>query len=144
MGQGIDTYDAVYVANELDYDKCNNRQRLEDTSPVFTVMGQFFGLSKIFSYTHRLFLTSWIYYNDRADLFKIVDDQLINKTDRQVCWNGQKGGLEGLRQKGWTVLGYLILRREALTRKIGKVNFETFPKLLERPTSLNIPGQGRD
>jgi Mononegavirales RNA dependent RNA polymerase len=33
-----------------------------------------------------------------------------------VCWQGQKGGLEGLRQKGWSILNLLIIQRESKIR----------------------------
>lgn len=36
-----------------------------------------------------------------------------------LCWEGQLGGFEGLRRKGWTVLNYLIHLRDALTRNTG-------------------------
>lgn len=43
-----------------------------------------------------------------------------------MCWNGQKGGLEGVRQKGWSIVNLLIIRRE------GKI----------RNTALDILAQG--
>lgn len=58
-----------------------------------------------------------VYYNDRPDPMVVIAGELRNKyPDKVVCWMGQAGGFEGLRQKGWSIVNYLILRREALTR----------------------------
>lgn len=116
-GQGRDSYDKIYIANSLDYDKWNNRQRFESNSPVFTIMGEFLGYNRLIRLTHKLFENSLIYYNDRPDLMS-VDGETLRNIDptKKVTWTGQLGGFEGLRQKGWSILNYLILRREALTR----------------------------
>lgn len=44
-GQGGDDYEYIGPANHLDYQKWNNHQRKEATSPTFRVIGQFFGLA---------------------------------------------------------------------------------------------------
>ncbi|ALO28655.1 polymerase [Lone star tick rhabdovirus] len=117
IGQGTNSYDKIYIANSLDYDKWNNRQRLESNSAVFKVMGLFLGYPNIFVRTHEFFENSLIYYNDRPDLMTVRGQVVSNRNpDKVVTWNGQLGGFEGLRQKGWSVLNYLVLRREALTR----------------------------
>lgn len=43
--------------------------------------------------------------------------EILYKTrDLSPCWEGQLGGLEGLRQKGWSIVNLLVLLREAKTR----------------------------
>lgn len=116
MGQGLDDYSSIGIANHIDYEKWNNHQRLESNGPVFRVMGQFFGLPNLFERTHEFFQKSLIYYGDRPDLMEVRGNTLVNKTTQKVCWNGQAGGLEGLRQKGWSVLSLLIILREAKIR----------------------------
>lgn len=115
-GQGGRFYSEIGVANHLDYEKWNNHQRKEATNPVFVVMGKFFGLPKLFERTHEFFEKSLIYYKDRPDLMEIVDGHVQNKPGQMICWNGQAGGLEGLRQKGWSVLNLLVIEREAKIR----------------------------
>lgn len=116
-GQGLNSYEKVYIANSLDYEKWNNRQRYESNEPVFTVMGKFLGYPKLISYTHLCFQNCLIYYNERPDLMIVRNNSLENRDPtKKVCWNGQFGGFEGIRQKGWSILNYLILRREAMTR----------------------------
>lgn len=115
-GQGGLMYAEIGVANHLDYEKWNNHQRKEATDPVFRVIGQFFGLPNLFVRTHEFFEKSLIYYIDRPDLMEVVDGKVQNKGGNLVCWDGQAGGFEGLRQKGWSVLNLLVIEREAKIR----------------------------
>ncbi|AGE10378.1 RNA polymerase [grass carp rhabdovirus] len=115
-GQGLDDYSSICIANHIDYEKWNNHQRKESNGPVFRVMGQFLGYPRLFERTHEFFESSLIYYNGRPDLMDVRGDSLINTTDKLVCWEGQAGGLEGLRQKGWSVLNLLVINRESSIR----------------------------
>lgn len=117
-GQGRNDYENITIANHLDYQKWNNFQRKQATTPVFKVMGQFFELPMLFARTHEFFERSLIYYRDRPDLMTVVDGQVENKNpDQLVCWNGQAGGLEGLREKGWSVLNLLVIERAGRKHK---------------------------
>lgn len=106
----------VNYANHLDYSKWNNHQRGEANDPVFRVMGQFLGLPNLFTRTHEFFKKSLVYYKDRPDLMRVESGKVINATENIVCWEGQAGGLEGLRQKGWSVVNYLGIERQAKIR----------------------------
>ncbi|UOX72918.1 RNA-dependent RNA polymerase [Wenzhou Rhinolophus pusillus ledantevirus 1] len=116
QGQGGSDYNQICIANHIDYEKWNNHQRKEATGPVFKVMGQFLGFPNLIYRTHEFFEQSLIYYNGRPDLMQVRNGTLENNSDKIVCWQGQLGGLEGLRQKGWTVVGLLMIRREAKIR----------------------------
>ncbi|ASM90779.1 polymerase [Holmes Jungle virus] len=116
QGQGSDNYEYVSIANHIDYEKWNNHQRKESNYYVFKVMGQCFGLPNLFTRTHEFFEQSLVYYPQRADLMTVNGNTLDNFSEYLVCWNGQKGGLEGLRQKGWSVLNYLVIERESRIR----------------------------
>lgn len=115
-GQGLSDYSRVNYSNHLDYSAWNNHQRKEATDPVFRVMGQFFGLPNLFTRTHEFFQQSWIYYPDRADQIHLTKDGQPYSPNNQFFWNGQAGGLEGLRQKGWTLLNLLMILRESKIR----------------------------
>lgn len=79
---------------------------------MFKVIGQFFGLPMLFARTHEFFEKSLIYYRDRPDHMHVVNNQVENRDpSKRVCWNRQAGGLEGLRQKGWSVLNLLVIVR---------------------------------
>ncbi|APG78762.1 RNA-dependent RNA polymerase [Drosophila immigrans sigmavirus] len=115
IGQGGVDYQNICIANHFDYEKWNNHQRKESNNPVFRVMGQFLGYPELICRTHEFFEKSWIYYNDRPDMFTLQGDSIICKSGH-YAWNGQAGGLEGLRQKGWSILNLLVIRRESLLR----------------------------
>ncbi|QNM37830.1 RNA dependent RNA polymerase [Thrips tabaci associated dimarhabdovirus 1] len=117
-GQGIDDYTRVSIANHLDYEKWNNHQRHDATYPVFRVMDQFLGFTRLISRTHEFFENSLVYYKERPDLMKVEGRELKNRTEKLVTWTGQAGGFEGLRQKGWSILNLLVIRREASRRNV--------------------------
>lgn len=111
-GHGHDDYSTIGIANHLDYQKWNQFQRGEANDPVFIVMGKFCGRSKLFLRTHEIFRACLVYLISRPDLMKVVDEKLVNKFEETtVCWYGQAGGFEGLRQKGWTVVDALSIER---------------------------------
>lgn len=112
-GQGLTNYDNITIANHIDYEKWNNHQRGDANNPVFKVMGQFLGYPNLIVRTHEFFEKSLIYYNNRTDLMTVEKGEVVNRDpERIVCWRGQKRGLEGLRQKGWSIVNLLIIRRE--------------------------------
>lgn len=114
-GQGEADYENLTITDHIDYEKWNNHQRGEANNPIFLVMGKFLGYPHLIERTHEIFEKSWIYYLNRADLMDFDGEgNLMNRTELRVCWNGQKGGLEGLRQKGWSICNLLVLRRESL------------------------------
>jgi mRNA capping enzyme len=116
-GQSDRFYNELTIANHIDYEKWNNFQRYASTAPVFTVIGKFHGYPNLFTRTHEFFEKSLIYYRDRPDLMTLNGNVVINKKDdERVCWNGQLGGLEGLRQKGWSVLNLLVIEKESHIR----------------------------
>ncbi|QCF24331.1 RNA-dependent RNA polymerase [Frog lyssa-like virus 1] len=118
-GHGLTEYTRVTWAYHLDYEKWNNHQRHESTCDVFKVLDQVFGMKNVFTRTHEFFQESWIYYPDRPDLIRI-EENVIGSFDPdgrgEIAWNGQQGGLEGLRQKGWSLISLLMIEREAKTR----------------------------
>ncbi|AZL49339.1 RNA-dependent RNA polymerase [Charleville virus] len=103
--------DIITICNHLDYEKWNNNQRGASNNPVFRVMGQFLGYPRLIERTHEIFENSFIYFVNRPDLMTVTDDRIENSTAQRVCWQGQLGGLEGLRQKGWTISSMLMLLR---------------------------------
>ncbi|ACU65444.1 RNA-dependent RNA polymerase [Drosophila obscura sigmavirus 10A] len=115
IGQGGKDYTQICIANHFDYEKWNNHQRKESNGPIFRVMGQFLGYPSLIERTHEFFEKSWIYYKDRADCLEVKGDRIYS-TEGQFCWNGQLGGLEGLRQKGWSILNLLVINRESKIR----------------------------
>ncbi len=77
---GITVKDRCYT-NHIDYEKWNNHQRYESTAPVFTVMGKFYGLPRLFERTHLFFHECFIYFVDRVDLLLWDGEKIVNATD---------------------------------------------------------------
>ncbi|AJR28463.1 polymerase [Manitoba virus] len=116
-GQGLSDYSFISIANHIDYEKWNNHQRYESNCHIFRIMGECFGLPNLFLRTHEFFQKSLIYYNQRPDLMMCQGDEMFPiHNDQFVCWNGQAGGLEGLRQKGWSIVNLLVIERESKIR----------------------------
>ncbi|CAH4035260.1 unnamed protein product [Pieris brassicae] len=115
-GQRNDDYETIYIANHIGYTKWNNHQRDEANNPVFKVTDKFLVIESLISRTHEFFQKSLVYYNNRPDLMRVVNGKVQNKGDQTVCWEGQQGGLEGLRHKGWSVVNLLVIRRESMNR----------------------------
>ena len=113
-GQCLNSYESIGISNHIDYSIWNNHMRAKSTGPLFRVLGAACGLPHLFTATHRIFEESTIHYSERCDLLKVVDEKLVNNSNVLVCWDGQKGGLEGLRQKGWSLLSYLILESRVI------------------------------
>ncbi|AEJ07650.1 putative RNA-dependent RNA polymerase [Oak-Vale virus] len=115
-GQGRDDYKEVTYANHMDYSKWNNHQRGKINNPTFKVMGMFLGYPKLIERTHEIFEKSLIYYAGDKTLLKIEGGEIVNAGGSIACWRGQAGGLEGLRQKGWTITSLLMIERVSRLR----------------------------
>nr|AXF38662.1 MAG: RNA-dependent RNA polymerase [Duck rhabdovirus] len=111
-GHGHDDYTSLTISNHLDYSKWNNHQRKESNKYVFEVMGKFLGYPNLIARTHEFFEKSLVYFCNRPDLMCVHGNEILNRNDDfRVCWQGQLGGLEGLRQKGWSIVNLLLILR---------------------------------
>ncbi|AJR28499.1 polymerase [Rochambeau virus] len=116
-GQGRPDYDFITVANHIDYEKWNNHQRDESNKSIFRVMDNFLGYNNLISRTHEIFQKSWIYYAGRSDVLERRGNKIVDiSPEGCFFWEGQAGGLEGLRQKGWTAVSFLVVERESRKR----------------------------
>jgi Mononegavirales RNA dependent RNA polymerase len=79
-------------------------------------MGQFYGLPRLFERRHLWFKDCFFYFADRVELLYWDRRKIANRSCILTSWYGQKGGLEGLRQKGWTLISMLVIEREGKTR----------------------------
>jgi hypothetical protein len=94
QGQASDSHRCF--TNHIDYEKWNNHQGYESTAPVFTVMGKYNGLPRLFERTHLFFQECFVYFADRVDLLVWDREKIVNATDTLTSWYSQPGGLEGL------------------------------------------------
>ncbi|AJR28373.1 polymerase [Iriri virus] len=117
QGQGRNDYEYITIADHIDYEKWNNHQRDESNKSIFRVMDQFLGYNNLISRTHEVFQRSWIYYAGRSDVLERRGNKIVDNTGKNCFfWEGQAGGLEGLRQKGWTTVSFLVVERESRKR----------------------------
>lgn len=71
---------------------------------MFKAIDHAFGYERVISRTHEIFQKCFSYYVDSP--LKITP----GKDNLPFCWQGQYGGIEGLRQKGWSIVGAQLLR----------------------------------
>lgn len=112
VNHGRPDYGQICFSNHIDYSKWNNYQSKEANEHVFRVMGAFLGYKNLISQTHDFFKDSLVYYLGAPELLDVQDGELISANpEDQLTWTGQLGGLEGLRQKGWSITNYLAIER---------------------------------
>ncbi|APF29060.1 L protein [Menghai virus] len=107
-GQRGNKYQYITYANHIDYSKWNNHQRDKAVGPVFSVLDKLYGYNTFFRLSHKIFEQCTVYYPERPDYFG---------KDSQFYWEGQPGGFEGIRQKGWSLVGILCLMRESKIKR---------------------------
>ncbi|UXD79146.1 RNA-dependent RNA polymerase [Alphacytorhabdovirus alphapogostemi] len=102
------------VCISLDFEKWNGHMRKEMTSGVFTAIGDLFGLSELYNATYDLFSESYYYLADGSYIPSISESgDLV--VEEPASFVHHKGGMEGLRQKGWTL--YTVCGLEVILSK---------------------------
>ncbi|DBA36997.1 TPA_asm: L [Cynara alphacytorhabdovirus 1] len=95
------------VCFSLDFEKWNGHMRKESTGPTFTALGELFGLPNLYLNTYDIFESSYYYLADGSYLPRYAGSELI--VEEPYSFTGHKGGMEGLRQKGWTLFTVVCL-----------------------------------
>nr|WPV62714.1 MAG: RNA-dependent RNA polymerase [Wufeng shrew rhabdovirus 10] len=112
-----DSQSTLKVTMNIDFEKWNNHMRESITSRWFLTLDDLFGIEGLFSYTHKFFNSVPIYLADNSV-------KLPNKDGKLTYGPGvmfhHLGGIEGLRQKGWTVVTSSLI--QYVSRKF---NFKT-------------------
>lgn len=82
--------------------------REEETMTIFSDFDDLFGLTKVFSRSHQVFNTCTFYLADGSmtPSFNANGEMLIESG----IWRDHLGGVEGMRQKGWTIFTVVILK----------------------------------
>lgn len=103
--------------SSLDFVKWNSNMREGDTRGIFKMIDNLFGLNNCISRTYQMFDSALIYLADSFFLPHIIEGQFVESPE---IWSGHLGGIEGLRQKGWTVwtVCLLLLLAEKITGKL--------------------------
>lgn len=117
---------SVSIIFSLDIDKFNHRWRKESTDPFFGMMDDLFGTDNLYTFSHRFFENAYYClssYNHPPEYLRKPTHGVNDKSakdnydgnrkeflrlhpnlegESKTTWQGQAGGCEGLRQKGWT------------------------------------------
>ncbi|WAL01514.1 replication/transcription [Electric ant rhabdovirus] len=102
----------------LDFSKWNSNMRKNETLPLFKTLDEMFDFLNCFQRTHEMFEGSAAYLLNGTYL-PTIDSEGKLKPDIG-CWYGHLGGIEGLRQKGWTIwtVSLILLAAEDLPFKL--------------------------
>lgn len=95
------------VITNTDFAKWNSNMRNEETIRIFKDMDNLFGWLSVISRTHEMFEESTLYLADGT--ITPIDDH-GNWINSEGVWTGHLGGIEGLRQKGWTIITVVLLK----------------------------------
>lgn len=102
----------VTVVTNMDFVKWNSNMREEETGPLFKDIDHLFGFENLVSRTYEMFRESQMYLANGHVLPEISRDGSQLETGPTV-WSRHLGGVEGLRQKGWTLFTVSLIKRVA-------------------------------
>lgn len=101
----------VTIVVNSDFSKWNSNMREEETAGCFSFMDELLGFKNCIRRTHEMFKSSQLYLADGSILPEVVKTKRGVKLKESLSvWSGHLGGIEGLRQKGWTIWTACILR----------------------------------
>ncbi|AJG39134.1 RNA-dependent RNA polymerase [Shuangao Bedbug Virus 2] len=98
------------VVFEIDFNKWNSYMREEETYGLFEDFDDLFGIPNCFVRTHSMFKDAQLYLADGSYLptpHPTIPKRLV---EDEGTWSNHLGGIEGLRQKGWTIFTVVVLR----------------------------------
>ncbi|QPB73978.1 RdRp [Hymenopteran orino-related virus OKIAV85] len=96
-----------YVFITLDFSSWCTNFRYEAATPLFIELDRLFGLHNVYSFTHLFPLMSYLLFQDRFSPPQQGPDG--NPLPGPRCYPYPEAWLEGLRQKGWTLLTILVI-----------------------------------
>lgn len=109
MNPGNTSKRSTTIVTNMDFEKWNSNMREEDTQPLFKVFSNLFGYEKLFGLTHEMFNDTTFYLSSNNIGYTSYDIANPGSDVTKPCYKGHLGGIEGLRQVGWTVFTLGIL-----------------------------------
>nr|UHR49730.1 MAG: RNA-dependent RNA polymerase [Guiyang nephotettix cincticeps rhabdovirus 1] len=100
----------IHIVTSMDFEKWNSNMRKRETLEIFGFLDNLFGYENVFSRTHEMFENSTLYLCDGTYLPRFSGDEMITGPE---AWRGHLGGIEGLRQKGWTLFTVCMINMVA-------------------------------
>lgn len=98
------------VTYSVDFEKWNSQMRKEETLGIFKFLDNLYGYENVISRTHEMFEESTLYLANGLFLPEFRNQEM---KESWASWNGHLGGIEGLRQKGWTLFSLMVLKHVA-------------------------------
>ncbi|APG78836.1 RNA-dependent RNA polymerase [Wenling crustacean virus 11] len=98
------------VTYSVDFEKWNSQMREPETIGIFKFLDNLYGYENVISRTHEMFEQSTLYL---ANGLFLPEFQGKKMKESWASWTGHLGGIEGLRQKGWTLFSLMVLKRVA-------------------------------
>ncbi|DBA37237.1 TPA_asm: L [Wurfbainia alphacytorhabdovirus 1] len=95
------------VCMSLDFEKWNGHMRKQSTYLTFLQLGRLFGLPNLYNATYDIFSDSYIYLADGSYVPDVQTGKLV--INEPFSFSDHQGGMEGLRQKGWTLFTIVCL-----------------------------------
>lgn len=103
---GSSLYKTVVV--NIDFMKWNSFMRYSETLEMFQDFDHLFGFENVYARTHEMF--SGQIYLAMNHYLPVVNKTEQKLWDSEIVWSDHLGGIEGLRQKGWTIFTTVILK----------------------------------
>ncbi|CAK9809393.1 RNA-directed RNA polymerase L [Anthophora plagiata] len=85
--------------------------RDEETKDLYKDLDHLFGFKNVYSRTHEMFITSFIYLLNGSYTPKVRNRKLVPDLS---SWKGNLRGIVALRPKGWTILTVIIILKVAV------------------------------
>ncbi|QRW41824.1 MAG: RNA-dependent RNA polymerase [Elisy virus] len=102
----------VTVVTNMDFVKWNSNMREEETQLLFQDIDHLFGFEALVSRTYEMFRESQMYLANGHVIPEIGQGGKRLK-DGLTVWGLHAGGVEGLRQKGWTLFTVSLIKKVA-------------------------------
>ncbi|QMP82144.1 RNA-dependent RNA polymerase [hymenopteran rhabdo-related virus 109] len=134
----------ITLFTSLDFSKWNSNMREEETYYVFRDFDHLFGFQAVYTRTHEMFKNSFMYLLNGSYLPQVREGKLVADIG---SWRGHLGGIEGLRQKGWTIwtvtLILLAAEEHSITLQLmgqgdNQILREMFPPDLDYKNALQV------
>ncbi|WWV90396.1 MAG: hypothetical protein [Barnaclevirus sp.] len=97
----------------LDFEKWNLNMRYESTEPAFQFLDELYNTNMLFRNSHRIFSSSTMYLCHGIHPVFDIRKGILYPLEGENTWTDHLGGIEGLRQKGWTLLTIAVLKELA-------------------------------
>lgn len=101
-------FDEYTLVTNIDFEKWNSHMRESETYKIFECFDQLIGINTLYTRTHEMFSSASMYLADGSYLPNVNTKKGCLEPGETV-WTNHLGGIEGLRQKGWTIFTVCVL-----------------------------------